>query len=83
MPLTPKDYKLAITVQDACNLSGVVHSLAELLPRIREEPDCTGTDFVNSHPLVVMYVNKLSALSNAEEELVFGTAYAECKKRSK
>ena len=82
MPLTPKDYADAILVQDACNLSGVVHSLAELLPRIREEPDCTGTDFVNQHPIVVMYVNKLSSLSGAENGLAFSTAYDECKKRS-
>ena len=82
MPLTPKDYERAITVQDACNLSGVAHSLAELLPRIREEPDCTGTDFVNSHPIVVMYVNKLSSLSGAENGLAFSTAYEECKRRA-
>lgn len=82
MPLTPKDYATAIFAQDACNLSGVVHTLAELLPRIREEPDCTGTDFVNTHPIVVLYVNKLSSLSGAENGLAFSAAYDECKKRS-
>ena len=83
MPLTKKDYEQAIEVQDACNLSGVVHTLEELLPRIREEPDCTGTGYVNSHPIVVMYVNKLSSLSGAENGLAFSTAYDECKKRAK
>lgn len=79
MPLTKEDYQRALVVQDACNLSGVVHSLAEVLPRIREEPDCTGTDYVNTHPITIMYVNKLSSLSGAERGLVFSTAYDACK----
>jgi len=79
MPLTREDYQRALVVQDACNLSGVVHSLAEVLPRIREEPDCTGTDYVNTHPITIMYVNKLSSLSGAERGLVFSTAYDVCK----
>ena len=83
MSLTKKDYELAIVVQDACNLSGIVHSLSELLPRIRDDPDCTGTDFVNTHPIVVLYVNKLSSLSGAENGMAFSTAYDECKKKAK
>lgn len=80
MPLTADDYRKAILAQDAVNLSGLVHSLSELLPRIREEPDCTGTEYVNTHPIVVLYVNKLLALSGAENGLAFSEAYAQCKK---
>lgn len=69
--LTKRDWQNAMDVQDACNLSGVVHSLAELLPRIRQEPDCTGTDYVNRHPIVVMYVNKLASLTGND----FNKAY--------
>lgn len=82
MPLTKDDYRRAIIAQDAVNLSGLVHSLSELLPRIREEPGCTGTDYVNAHPIVVMYVNKLLSLSGAENGLAFSTAYDACKKKS-
>lgn len=64
--LTKRDWQNAIDVQDACNLSGVVHSLADVMPRIRQEPDCTGTDYVNSHPIVVLYVSKLASLSRQD-----------------
>ena len=83
MPLTKDDYRRAILAQDAVNASGLVHSLSEVMSRIREEPDCTGTDFVNTHPITVLYINKLSSLSGAENGLAFSTAYDECKKRSK
>jgi len=73
--LTKTDWQRAIDVQDACNLSGVVHSLAEVLPRIRE--DNPGTAHVNRHPIVVLYVSKLSSLSGAQfnEMEAFSQAY--------
>jgi hypothetical protein len=65
--LTKDDWKSAIEVQDACNLSGVVHSLARILPKIREEKDCTGTDYVNGHPIVRLYVAKLMHLAQMDD----------------
>jgi len=35
--LDPQDYAQAMYVQDAVNMNGVVASLAELMPKIREE----------------------------------------------
>lgn len=82
MPLNKDDYRQVLFAQDACSLFGVVHSLNEVIPLIREEPDCTGTDFVNNHPIVVMYVGKLLSLSNADDALKFVVAYDLCQKRS-
>jgi hypothetical protein len=82
MPLTKEDYRKALFAQDACNLSGVVHSLAEVLPRIREEPGCTGTDYVNTHPITIMYVSKLASLSRSERDASFNVAYTACKMRA-
>lgn len=63
MPLTKLDYQDALYVQSACNLSGIVYSLDKVVIRVREEPDCTGTEFVNKHPIVKMYVWQLCWLS--------------------
>lgn len=79
--ISTADYRRALIVQDACNLSGVVKSLAELVSRLWKEPDCTGTDYINRHPLVVLYVNKLASLSRADDG--FSAAYAICKERAK
>jgi hypothetical protein len=82
MPLTKDDYRKAIIAQDAVNASGLVHSLSEVMPRIREEPDCTGTDYVNHHPIVVLYINKLASLNCSCDTLTYSAAYALCRKRA-
>lgn len=82
MPLTKDDYRKAIIAQDAVNASGLVHSLSEVMSRIREEPNCTGTDYVNKHPIVVLYINKLASLNGACDTLVFADAYTVCRRRA-
>jgi hypothetical protein len=72
MALTKADWQSAIDVQDACNLSGVVHSLVDILSSIRSEKDFSGTAYVNRHPIVVLYVNKLASLTGDN----FSEAYA-------
>jgi hypothetical protein len=73
--------KNAIFAQDACNLSGVVRSFArdtEVLwevARLLNE----GTEFVNRHPVSVLYSNKISALSGSEDFETFSKAYSEAK----
>jgi len=57
---------LALEVQDACNLSGVTYSFAEkVIPAIWEESRRLnkGTDFVNSHPIVTLFLDKLASLN--------------------
>ena len=48
-------------VQDACNLSGVVHSLARIMSELCDMGLDTKTR--NEHPIVRAYVSKLVSLS--------------------
>ncbi len=58
----------ALDLQNACNLSGVAHSLIEVLEPIREEMRKTnqGTEFVNSHPIITLFLAKLASLNRTD-----------------
>lgn len=64
--LTAQDYANALLSQTACNAAGLIHSLAELMPKItahvREAGG--GTDEWNQHPIVRLYVEQLYWLAN-------------------
>lgn len=53
----------AYQVQDACNLSGVVHSFSRAISQLRELYPNEGTDFINHHPVCQMYADKIRDLS--------------------
>lgn len=57
----------ALDVQDAVNLSGVVHSFSQAVTALWDEAHQTGkgTDWVNEHPIVTLFLDKLVALNNA------------------
>lgn len=65
-PIEKQDWERALQVQDACNLSGVVHSLSALVSRLHRDPESTGTDWVNHHPLVILYLDKLNSLAGIQ-----------------
>jgi len=61
--------KLALDVQNASNLSGVLHSLDEIVsdviwPAARRQ--AKGTAYVNSHPIVTLFLHKLTSLNGCE-----------------
>ncbi len=56
-------YKNALNVQDACNLSGIVHSFSRDLSRLRELNPGMGTDEINRHAICVLYSNKIASLT--------------------
>lgn len=68
--ITPRDYKDAMLVQDACNLSGVVISFTALLKKLRDffenakDPQLPVSE-LNRHPLAVMFVSKIHSLTSA------------------
>jgi len=73
----------ALAVQDACNLSGVVHSFSQVLteclwPLARENG--LGTLYVNTHPISQLFAYKISALSGQEHlsSPVFDDAWHAC-----
>jgi hypothetical protein len=76
----------AIDMQDACNLSGVVHSwhrsISDLRLHGRAHPTLvTGTAWLNEHPINRLFASKVHDLTGMglSESLQFGLAYEECK----
>jgi hypothetical protein len=65
--ITRHDFRHAIFVQSACNLSGVVHSFHETMNRIWDEAIANGkgTDWVNKHPICRLYAEQIAHLSGA------------------
>ena len=63
--LTQQDYKDALLSQNACNLSGLAHSLATLTSRIWGEANQRkqGTEWVNRHPLIRLYLEQMVFLN--------------------
>ncbi len=59
----------ALQVQDACNLSGVVHSFSRAITRLRvllEAEGKGGTDNVNTHPVCVLWADKIASLTERD-----------------
>jgi hypothetical protein len=55
----------ALDVQDAVNLSGVTHAFSQAVSAIWDEAHRTGqgTEFVNTHPIVALFLSKLTDLN--------------------
>ena len=56
----------ALDVQDACNLSGVLASFKEIVHEVIW-PEANklgkGTEYVNTHPIVTLFLSKLCSLN--------------------
>jgi hypothetical protein len=76
-----REYETALLSQSACNLSGLVHHLSKAMELIWEEAgeQAQGTDYVNSHPIVRLYVEQMSFLCRAD----YYARYKVCEERSK
>ena len=82
MPKTLKQAaETALFVQDACNLSGVLRSMTDIVfetlwPIAHETGK--GTDWVNQHPIVSLFLSKLSSLNRTQgDEIWFSRVYDE------
>lgn len=76
--------QLALQVQDACNLSGVVRSFDQVMTAVWDEARRSekGTDWVNTHPIALLFVSKICDLSRytyGSETENFRVAYEACK----
>ncbi len=85
--LTTNDFQLAIDLQDACNLSGVAISFAEVMKKICAEANKMGkgTLWKNMHPIAILYINKMASLTGecVSGGVIFDEAYRTCIVRSK
>jgi hypothetical protein len=82
--LTPNVYSMAIFAQDGCNLSGIVHDFSRVVSKVWDEAHKIGkgTDWVNTHPLCVLYADKIQSLAKTSEGS-YHIAYDYCKEQSR
>ena len=61
----------ALDVQDACNLSGVVHAMSRGMEALWAEAHQHGhgTEWVNEHPIVTLFIDKLAHLNKSQQDL--------------
>lgn len=55
-----------LSVQNACNLSGVVHSFSRAVTVMRQDLGMD-TPTCNQHPITVMYLDKLNQLAGIQD----------------
>lgn len=72
----------ALDVQDACNLSGVCHSLYECVAAIRMSGPSVSTRDVNRHPIVTLFLLKMCELNGCGSTLnaAYDPAELECRR---
>ena len=72
--------KIALDVQNACNLSGVVRSWSEALSAVWDEARRSGhgTDWVNTHPVSVLFSDKVLSLTGSDRSDAYRDAYSAC-----
>ena len=70
----------ALEVQNACNLSGVVHSFSRTMTDLREalQGPNFSTEMLNTHPITVMFSDKIASLTGSEGPTSFIAAMAWC-----
>ncbi len=60
----------ALQVQDACNLSGVVHSFSRSIARLRvllREQGTESTTDINLHPICQLWADKIRSLAGSQD----------------
>jgi hypothetical protein len=68
----------ALDIQDASNLSGVVHSFSRAMEVLWAEARAHnhGTDWVNAHPIATLFIDKLASLNRTQyDTLAIYAAY--------
>ena len=78
--IDPKHWHNAVAIQDACNLSGVVHSFAEAMSALCAEG--LDTESRNRHPIAVLFSSKIASLTGSESCTAFGAAYSEAMRQT-
>lgn len=60
----------ALLSQSACNVSGLIHFLPEIVSQLWDiaKREGKGTDWVNQHPVLVLFATQISWLTGAEIE---------------
>ncbi len=81
------DYEMALESQNACNLSGIVHSFSKVITKIHNEAreKGEGTEYVNTHPICRLYAEQIAYLSGSGNDVAntgsWYEAYKACEER--
>lgn len=77
-PLAPNIYRDAFMAQGACNLGGLVHGFARAMTVLQAQArkDGHGTDWINSHPVCVLFAEQVYHLTGSSSR--YSQAYSEC-----
>ena len=78
--ISKRSYQDALMIQDACNLSGVVHSWATILSEMVK--DGMDTETIWHHPINILFSSKVASLTGSENFDNFSKAYVECQKEA-
>lgn len=75
----------AIDIQNACNLSGLVHSWAKVVMELRRMFPDMSTTFYNTHPVNQLWASKVHDLTRMglSDTDAFIKAYEACQKLAK
>lgn len=70
-------YRDAMLIQNACNLSGVLRTWVRHLATLNDiaRDQNLGTDWVNHHPINILFASKVASLTGCESSGVFSQAY--------
>lgn len=72
----------ALEIQNASNLSGVVHSFSRAMTELRENNPNRSTEFFNTHPIAILFIDKLCSLARMEQNNCY-RAYDEVEELAK
>lgn len=68
----------AILVQDACNIRGVLRAAHEASLILGRHPECNGTDWINNHPVMVLFADKIQSLATMSGDNGYSEAWTAC-----
>lgn len=69
MKTLPELAQQVLDVQDACNLSGVVHAWSAAITNLRELMPTAGTEVINRHPINKLWADKVAHLTGTQNLL--------------
>lgn len=73
----------ALQVQNASNLVGVTRSFAQVMLDLREAVPGASTNDLNTHPIAILWADKISSLTATNDSMDIMRAYEWAKEQSK
>jgi hypothetical protein len=84
--ITARNYQDALDAQSAPNLSGLAHTLSDVISELWKEAHAMGhgTHWVNTHPIVKLYVGQMAELCRIGvlDPDVYLEAYKTCQEKA-